>query len=305
MADGFTIRIYVPDGDPDGVRIIDRLTSTGVAIIFPRKVWSHVRTRSEFGKAGVYILTGYAGGDDLPTLYIGQSDDMRTRIDSHAEKKDFWDWGLIFCSKAADAGLNRAHTTWLEHALIKRALAANRSHLDNDATPKEPSLYEGDKADVQAFLKEILQILPLVGLRALEMPKAVAKPMTDTHAATPMQPKGQLDTVIVPAQKDGFDEVFLGQNAWRAIRISSAMLPKIKYIAAYQTKPVQAITHVAPVAEIVPYGEEGKFKLIFSEPAKAITPIPFGNAPTGSMQGPRYTTYEKLLKAKTLTDLIA
>src|SRR5208282_2339286 len=96
MADGFTIRIYVPDGDPDGVRIIDRLTSTGVAIVFPREVWSRVRNRSEFGKAGVYILTGYADADDLPTLYIGQSDDMRTRTDSHAEKKDFWDWGLIF-----------------------------------------------------------------------------------------------------------------------------------------------------------------------------------------------------------------
>jgi hypothetical protein len=90
----------------------------------------------------------------------------------------------------------------------------------------------------------------------------------------------------VPAQKDGFDEVFLGQNAWWA-------LPKIKYIAAYQTRPVQAITHVAPVAEIVPYGEERKFKLIFSEPEKAITPIPFGNAPSGSMQGPRIVLRER------------
>ncbi len=43
------------------------------------------------------------------------------------------------------------------------------------------------------------------------------------------------------------------------------------------------------VAEIVPHGEEGKFKLIFSEPAKSLTPIPFGNAPSGSMQGPRHT----------------
>jgi hypothetical protein len=40
------------------------------------------------------------------------------------------------------------------------------------------------------------------------------------------------------------------------------------------------------------------------EDGKAITPIPFGNAPSGSMQGPRYTTHEKLLKAKTLLELM-
>ncbi len=82
------------------------------------------------------------------------------------------------------------------------------------------------------------------------------------------------------------------------------MLPKIKYIAAYQSQPISAITHVAPVARIEPYGDTGKYKLIFSEPAKAITRIPFGDAPSGFMQGPRYTTYEKLMTAKKVTDLI-
>lgn len=82
------------------------------------------------------------------------------------------------------------------------------------------------------------------------------------------------------------------------------MLSKIKYIAAYQSQPVSAVTHVAPVARIEPYGDSGKYKLIFSEPAKPIGPIPFGNAPLGAMQGPRYTTYEKLQKAKTVMDLV-
>src|SRR5437762_13141965 len=119
--DGFTIRIFVPDGDPEGVRIVDRMTSTGLAIAFPRDHWPRIKSRSEFGKAGVYVLVGYAGDDDLPTLYIGQGDGTRSRIDSHFEHKEFWDWGAAFCSKASDAGLNRAHITWLEHALVKRA----------------------------------------------------------------------------------------------------------------------------------------------------------------------------------------
>ncbi len=91
--------------------------------------------------------------------------------------------------------------------------------------------------------------------------------------------------VIVPAQKGGFEKVFLGENAWHAIRISGGMLPKIKYIAAYQSQPVSAITHVAPVAQIEPYDDSGKYKLIFSEPAKLVGPIPYGDAPSGAMQG--------------------
>jgi hypothetical protein len=82
------------------------------------------------------------------------------------------------------------------------------------------------------------------------------------------------------------------------------MIPKIKYIAAYQSSPISAITHAAPVARIEPHGDSGKFKLIFSEPARAIGPVPLGDAPSGFMQGPRYTTYERLLKAKKVTDLM-
>jgi hypothetical protein len=82
------------------------------------------------------------------------------------------------------------------------------------------------------------------------------------------------------------------------------MIPRIKYIAAYQSAPVSAITHTAPVARIEPHGDSGKFKLIFSEPARPIGPVPLGDAPSGFMQGPRYTTYERLLKAKKVTELI-
>jgi len=109
----------------------------------------------------------------------------------------------------------------------------------------------------------------------------------------------------VPAQKEGFERVFLGENCWYAIRISGGMLEKIKFIAAYQTQPVSAITHYAPVDRIEPYGENGKYKLIFSEKANPIGPIPFADASQGSIQGPRYTSIEKLKTATKLSDLIA
>ena len=58
---------------------------------------------------------------------------------------------------------NRAHVTWLEHALVARAQETKRCHLGNANAPQEPALSEAEKADTQAFLREMLQILPLVG----------------------------------------------------------------------------------------------------------------------------------------------
>jgi hypothetical protein len=312
MPNPFTIRIFVPDGDSEGLRIIDRMNWTGLGIVFPREKWLDVKLRSELDRTGVYILVGYESteNDELPLLYIGQSDCIKNRIDYHYQNKDFWNWCIVFVS--GNNGLNRAHVTWLEYALIQKALESKRSHLDNGNTPQEPVLSEAEKADTQAFLKEIIQILPLVGLQAFEVPKPVAIPKASSNdipqlatiiTAPILVTIEEKDTIIVPAQKEGFEREFLTNDCWYAIRISGGMLQKIKYIAAYQTSPVSAITHYAPIETIEPYGEEGKYKLIFSEKAKSIDLIPFDDAPKGSMQGARYTSLSRLKSAKKLTDV--
>jgi hypothetical protein len=305
VAEPYTIRIFVPDGNPEGLRIIDRMNWTGLGIAFPREDWPKIKQRGELGRPGVYILIGRVTDDDLPTIYIGQGDIVRSRLDSHFVNKDFWTSVAVFVSSASGGGLNRAHATWLEHALIQQALKVNQSHLENGTEPQAPQLSEAERADTQAFLREMLQILPLIGLTCFEHPKTVAAPMVHTDAAVvPSVANDEPDTIVVPAQHEGFQKVFLGENAWRAIRISGGMLPKIKYIAGYQTQPVSAVTHVAPVARIEPYGDTGKYQLLFSEPAKQIGPIPLGKTSPGAMQGPRYTTRAKLETAKTIADLL-
>jgi len=156
-------------------------------------------------------------------------------------------------------------------------------------------------------LREMLRILPLMGVRVFEKPSPVATPGTGSQTlASASERLDERDTVVVPAQEDGFQRVFLGDNCWYAIRIGGGMLPKIKYIAAYQTAPVSAITHYARVQRIEPYGDEGKYRLVFAEPAEPLPrPIPFADAPQGSMQGPRYTSLSKLHSADRIVDLFA
>jgi len=113
-----------------------------------------------------------------------------------------------------------------------------------------------------------------------------------------------VDTIVVPAQLDGFQEIFLGENRWRAVRIHGTMRPQIKYIAVYQTRPVSAITHVASVSTIEPWGDTGKSVVNFSEPAREITPIKLvANGRVKALQNIRYTTLKRLQSAKTLDDV--
>lgn len=114
----------------------------------------------------------------------------------------------------------------------------------------------------------------------------------------------EVDTVVVPAREEGFQETFLGENRWYAIRIHGTMRPQIKYIAAYRVAPVSAITHIAAVKSIEPWKDTGKFVVNFAEPAREIDPIELVRGgrikPLYSL---RYTTRSRLEAAKTLEDI--
>jgi hypothetical protein len=105
---------------------------TGLGVAFPRAKWPEVKQRDELSRPGVCILVGFTEDDDLPTLYIGQGEEVRSRIDSHYQNKDFWDRGIVFISTSG--WLKRAHITWLEYELIARAERAKRCHLGNAET---------------------------------------------------------------------------------------------------------------------------------------------------------------------------
>jgi len=115
-----------------------------------------------------------------------------------------------------------------------------------------------------------------------------------------------VDTIVVPANEEGFEEAFLGENCWYAIRISKSMIGRIKYIAGYQTAPTSAITHYAEVAKIERYKDTDKFIIYFKDQAKEIGPFKLIPKPKGKVkapQSPRYTTFNKLKNAKNLDEV--
>lgn len=113
----------------------------------------------------------------------------------------------------------------------------------------------------------------------------------------------ELDTIIVPAREDGFNEEFLKNDRWFAIRISGAMIDKIKYIAAYQVAPVSGITYIAEVDRIEKYKDTNKYIVFFkSGTVKKINKVALGKKKLAP-QAPRYSCCNTIVGAKTLDDL--
>ncbi|WP_369049556.1 hypothetical protein [Tenacibaculum sp. UWU-22] len=110
----------------------------------------------------------------------------------------------------------------------------------------------------------------------------------------------EIDTIVIPAREDGFKEEFIDNNCWYAIRLNASMIPKIKYIAAYQVAPISAITYIAEVKKIEQWKDTNKYIVYFSEPAEKIKKVPLGNSKGKAPQSPRYSSRERILNAKTL-----
>ena len=160
-----SIRIFLADGVPEGLRIVEKSNWTGRAVVAGRGQISQALGRDELGQPGVYVLTGPAE-EGAPRLYVGEADVLRERLRQHVAGKDFWTRFVAFTS--TNEGLNKAHVRYLESRLIELAKAANQWALDNSTAPSAPPLSEPDRADAEWFLQEMLVIFPLLGIDAFE-----------------------------------------------------------------------------------------------------------------------------------------
>ena len=163
---GFSVRIYVPSGKPEGLRVIEKSNWNGQGIVFPRSAYNEAKDHEILGRTGVYILWGLQAPEERPLVYIGEGDVLSSRLSQHQAQKDFWTSAVAFTSK--DRNLNKAHVQYLEAVLVDLAKSANRCSLDNANSPNKPQLAEVDKAEANLYLDDILLCLPVVGVNFFE-----------------------------------------------------------------------------------------------------------------------------------------
>lgn len=219
-----TIKIFLIDGEPNGLKIVELSNWVGQAIVIPRNKLKETNARPECRKPAVYFLIGKNSEEALlSSVYIGEAEDSWIRLSTHDNSKDFWQTAVVFTSK--DNNLTKAHVKYLESRCLTVASQVKRSDLKNGADSSLPSLPEADTAEMEEFLDNLKLLLAVLGYPILQ--KVISKEQKDSSDPLFIC-KGKAALATGRMTNDGF---VVYKDSTAAINVSKAVADRNKRIA--------------------------------------------------------------------------
>jgi hypothetical protein len=155
-----TIQIFLPAGDPQGIRVAEITTRIVRVIEVPRSLLGDFLRMPEADQVGVYFLFGEDEEDGSAKAYIGQTGSLKARLAQHNASKAFWNRALVAVSLTNS--LTNTHASYLEWMSIQRAQQAGRYGLDNGnggARPHTPAPLQADCMEIHDTLRVLLATL--------------------------------------------------------------------------------------------------------------------------------------------------
>lgn len=142
MTHGKSIKLFLVDGSINGILTAEIINWTGHVLSAPRTKLLDLIQREECARTGIYFLVGQDPEDSLPSVYIGESDDVANRLKQHnrteaAGGKNFWEKVCLVTGK--DQNITKTHIKYLESRLIDIAKRSGTMPTQKwHSTPLQP-----------------------------------------------------------------------------------------------------------------------------------------------------------------------
>jgi hypothetical protein len=169
-----TIQIFLPAGDPRGMRVAEITTRIVRVIEVPRSQLAEFLKMPEALQVGVYYLMGELSEAGLPRAYIGQSGSVGNRLVQHNQNKDFWNRALVVISLTNS--MTQTHALFLEWFAIAEATKAGRYSLENGNTGSQPYTPAPLQADCHEIHETAATLLATLG-------QPIFEPLTNAPTA--------------------------------------------------------------------------------------------------------------------------
>ncbi len=174
MAFGKTITIFWVDGTPDGIITGELSGWNGKCVKLPRDQINAKRDELEY--PGVYFLICTDTEDGEDTVYIGETDNLKTRLGQHVTnykmKKENYYWQNVVAFSSDS--LNKALVKYLENRLVEIAKESKRYKVLTKATSPKIHLKEHEIDSMEQFIVNMKTILTALNYRILdELPSVV------------------------------------------------------------------------------------------------------------------------------------
>lgn len=161
-----TIQIFLPDGNPRGIRIAAITSRTVQAIQIPRSSLHEAQARQEPHNVGVYFLFGESEESTKPVVYIGEAEDCYHRVKQHNQSKDFWNTAVVITSKIQS--FTKAHIKYLEWYCYDQTKQTGRYRLENTSIPTKSYVPEPIIADLLDNFETMRVLLATLGFPIFE-----------------------------------------------------------------------------------------------------------------------------------------
>jgi len=155
-----TIQIFLPGGDPRGIRVAEITTRIVQVIEVPRSLLQDFLKMPESEQVSLYFLFGEGEADDEQRVYIGQTGDLRARLAKHNKDKDFWERALVLISRTNT--LTQTHALFLEWYCLQATRKAGRYADENGnggTKPHTPAPMEADCLEIYDTGRTLLATL--------------------------------------------------------------------------------------------------------------------------------------------------
>lgn len=161
-----TIKIFLADGEPTGIKIVELTGWVGKCFVIPRNNLKGALKRSELSLPAIYFLIGNDDGNTIDTVYVGESESFAERILDHQRKKDFWNMAVCFIS--ANDFLHKGNVKYLESVLLSDLKAADRVVVEAGKISNKAHLSESEEADILSFAENLKLVMASIGYTFLK-----------------------------------------------------------------------------------------------------------------------------------------
>jgi predicted GIY-YIG superfamily endonuclease len=144
-----TIQIFLPSGDPHGIRSAEITTRIVQVVEVPRSLLRDFLEMPESNQVAVYFLVSQPSEGTDSKVYLGQTGDLRARLASHNQKKEFWERALVLISRTNS--LTQTHALFLEWYCLQEVRKAGRYADENGNSgnkPHTPAPLEADCLEI-------------------------------------------------------------------------------------------------------------------------------------------------------------
>lgn len=164
MPQGKTIETFLCDGSLTGIREISIEENNCKCFVIPKSEFNNLdkEQQGELESYSLYFLLG-----DGKKVYVGQSGNAYTRINTHIRGKDFWHTAIVFLSKNRYEPLGNDSIRYFEYLAFDQ-IQMSAFQLEYGQTPSKPDMSRSSRNSADIFFSHIKMLTSFLGYPLFE-----------------------------------------------------------------------------------------------------------------------------------------